>query len=314
MEVKGEELKLTSRHDGLELGVSVRLPEKLEQAKGIIQLVHGMSEHRQRYHEFMDYCAEQGYVVVIHDHRGHGESVKSENDYGYFYEEGRKGLIDDVWTVNRYIRERFPKLKLILFGHSMGSLVVRCYMQEHDATVDGLIVCGSPSRQMMAGLGVRMVKALEAIKGGHYRSKLMHKTSVGSYEKKFAHEGSPNAWVVSDPEVLKKYEADARDGFMFTLNGFEVLFGLMAQTYRKRGWKMENPAVPVLFIAGEDDPVILSKKDFEKAVQFMRDRGYQNVESKLYPKMRHEILNEIGKQGVWEDIVHWANDNVTSMV
>lgn len=312
MKTKGEELTLASRHDGLALGVSVLMPEDLAQAKGIIQLVHGMAEYRQRYYEFMDYCVSRGYVVVIHDHRGHGESVKSKDDYGYFYKEGRRGLIDDVWTVNQYIHERFPKLKLTLFGHSMGSLVVRCYMQQYDSTVDGLIVCGSPSRQAMAGFGVQMVKMLEAFKGGHYRSKMMHKMSVGSYEKKFAHEGNPNAWVVSDPEVLKQYEADPRSGFMFTLNGFETLFGLMAQAYRKKGWKMENPTAPVLFVAGEDDPVILSKKDFEKAVQFMHDRGYREVESKLYPMMRHEILNEVGKQKVWDDLVGWVNDKVIS--
>ena len=120
--MKVEEFTIRSQHDGLELGVSLRIPEH---PIGILQLVHGMAEHRERYHDFMDYCAAQGFIVLIHDHRGHGASVKSETDYGYFYQDGAQGIIDDVHQLTLYLRERFPGLSLTLFGHSMGSLVVR---------------------------------------------------------------------------------------------------------------------------------------------------------------------------------------------
>lgn len=302
--MKKEEFTIKSNYDDLELGVSLRIPEK---PRGILQLVHGMAEHRERYHDFMDYCAEHGLIVAIHDHRGHGASVKSDNDYGYFGKGGIEALVQDVHQITMYLKKRFPGQKLTLFGHSMGSLIVRCYAQEFDADIDNLIVCGSPSKRVGAGAGIFIAKFLQLFHSDHYRSKLVNQLAFGGYNKKFANPTSPNSWVVSDPAVVAAYDADMRDGFVFTLNGFETLFGLIKRAYRKNGWVMQNPDLPIFFIAGADDPCIISTKDFEKAVNFMRERGYQDVKSKLYPKMRHEILNEIGKNAVWEDVVSEIN-------
>lgn len=298
--MKKEELTLVSDFDGLELGVSLRIPER---PRGILQLVHGMAEHRERYHDFMDYCAERGLIVAIHDHRGHGASVKSNDDYGYFGKGGIEALVQDVHQITMYLRGRFPGQKLALFGHSMGSLIVRCYTQEFDQDIDNLIVCGSPSKRVGAGMGILAAKFLQIFHSDHYRSKFINALAFGGYNKKFANPASPNSWIVSDPAVVAAYDADARDGFVFTLNGFETLFSLIKRAYRKQGWAMQNPDLPVFFIAGADDPCIISAKDFAKAVNFLRGRGYKNAKSKLYPGMRHEILNEIGKEEVWQDVV-----------
>lgn len=298
--IKTEEFTLKSQHDGLELGVSLRIPEH---PVGILQLVHGMAEHRERYHDFMDYCAEQGLIVMIHDHRGHGASAKSKSDYGYFYQNGVTGIIADVYQVTEYLRSRFPDLPLTLFGHSMGSLIVRCYTKIHDDAIDGLIVCGSPSKRLGSDIGLLTVKALKAFRGERHRSQFVNHLAFGGYNRKFGQVASPNSWIVSDPAVVAAYDADERDGFVFTLNGFEVLFSLINQAYDKSGWQVKHPDLPVLFIAGSDDPCIISQRDFAKAVNFLRNRGYQHVKSKLYPHMRHEILNEVGKIQVWQDVV-----------
>ncbi len=308
--MKQEEFTLKSNHDGLELGASLRIPEH---PRGILQIVHGMAEHRERYHDFMNYCAERGLIVMIHDHRGHGASAKSESDYGYFGKDGINGIISDVHQVTEYLRHRFPGLPLTLFGHSMGSLVVRCYMQEYDADVNGLIVCGSPSKRLGAGAGKFIAEVLQLFRGDHHRSNFVNRLAFGSYNKKFPNSKSPNSWIVSDPAVIEAYDADTRDGFVFTLNGFATLFGLIKRAYRKTGWKMQNPDAPIFFIAGADDPCIISPQDFAKAVNFMAERGYQKVESKLYPGMRHEILNEVGKAEVWQDVVDWINTNIVSL-
>ncbi len=298
--MKREEITIRSNCDGLDLGVSIRIPEH---PTGILQLVHGMAEHRERYHDFMDYCAEHGLVVIIHDHRGHGASVKSKEDFGYFGKDGVENIVQDVHQLTEYVRGRFPRLPLTLFGHSMGSLVVRCYIQEYDRDIDGLIVCGSPSYQVGARVGILIAKLMQVFKGEKHRSNFVNNVAFASNMKKFKHEGNPNAWVVSDPAVLAAYDADERDGFIFTLNGFETLFKLMQRAYSKKGWAMQNPNLPVLFIAGEDDPCIIDEKHLQKAVEFLRQRGYHHVSSKLYPHMRHEILNEIGKAEVWRDVV-----------
>ncbi len=326
-----EELTLKSNYDGLNLGVSLRVPNT---PKGIIQLVHGMAEHRERYHDFMDFLARHGYTVIIHDHRGHGASVASKDDYGYFgpYSQSHHGydvsnpdhssdpaagIISDVHQITDYIKQRFPGLPLTLFGHSMGSLVVRCYMQQYDQDINRLIVCGSPSKNIGAGPAITIAKLMKLFRGERHRSKLINHLAFGGYNKLSAklaksnnnldatYDSGPNAWVVSDPAVVAAYDADERDGFTFTLNGFIVLFSLMKRAYNPKGWQMKNPAAPILFIAGADDPCIISHKDFAKAVDFMRARGYTDVTSKLYPKMRHEILNERGKLEVWTDILSW---------
>lgn len=192
-------------------------------------------------------------------------------------------------------------------------------MQKYDKSVDGLIVCGSPSYQSGAKIALSLAKIIKIFRGDHHRSKFINKLAFGSHNQKSAalarQNGNPNhasrhyprenSWIVSDPAVVEAYGADARDGFVFTLNGFIVLFSLMIKAYNKHGWRMQNPSAPIFFIAGADDPCIINQKSFEKAVNFLRSRGYHDIKSRLYPHMRHEILNEIGKTQVWHDIVDW---------
>lgn len=305
--IKRQEFTIKSNHDNLDLGVTMIVPEH---PRGLLQIVHGMAEHRRRYYDFMEYCAEQGLAVIIHDHRGHGDSIKAENDLGYFYEDGARGMIDDAHQVTEYFKNQFPGLPLTLLGHSMGSLVVRCCMKTYDADVDGLIVCGSPSKRFGVGAGKLLVRLLQLVQGDRHRSKFVSNTFNNLLAKKYLHEGSVNSWIASDPAVVAAYDADKRNGFTFTLNGYENLFTLSAETYSPKGWQMHHPDLPIFFIAGADDPCIIGPQDFQKAVNFMRTRGYQNVSDKLYPGLRHEILNERGKQEVWNDVVTWIDQQV----
>ncbi len=300
------ETTLTSQHDGLALGVTIIAPDT--PPRGILQIVHGMAEHRRRYYDFMQFCAEQGFVTVIHDHRGHGDSLKSPDDLGYFYENGAQGMIDDAHQVTEYIKSQYSDLPLTLLGHSMGSLVVRCYLKRYDQDVDHLIVCGSPSKNLAVRAGRVLVRAMMTFKGGRHRSKLVSHLFNRNFSKRFPNEDSENAWIVSDPAVVAAYDADAKSGFAFTLNGYEALLTLSLETYSKKGWQLRHPNLPIFFIAGAEDPCIISAKDFTKAVDFMRKIGYTDVQSKLYPGMRHEILNERDKQQVWADVVKFCEN------
>ena len=100
-------------------------------------------------------------------------------------------------------------------------------------------------------------------------------------------------------------DKDELNGFVFTLNGFQNLFILMKDIYNKQGWQLNNQELPIFFIAGEDDPVIMSTKDWQKAQDFLKEIGYQNVSGKLYSGMRHEILNEKENKMVFEDVLEW---------
>ncbi len=301
------EITLRSNHDGLDLGTTIIASP---QPHAILQFVHGMTEHRRRYYPVMEYFAKQGFATIIHDHRGHGQSRRTDDDYGYFYRDGMNGMIDDAHQVTKYIKSRYPELPLILLGHSMGSMVVRGYLKKYDAELSGLIVCGSPSKQSGAHLALVLAKLLSGMQGERHRSKLLNYLAFQPHNRKFRHEHLTNAWLVSDPEVVKAYNADPANGFIFTLNGFENLFRLMLETYSKKGWQVQNPNLPIFFIAGADDPCIINSRAFYQAVEFLRARGYKDTKSKLYPGMRHEILNEKDKLQVWQDIARWIQQEV----
>lgn len=290
----------SSEADGLEISVLAVLPDK--EPKGIMQLVHGMSEHKERYLPFMEYLAGEGYVTVIHDHRGHGKSVKSIADLGYMYGGGAEAMLKDIGTVNRTVREKYPELPLILMGHSMGSLAVRAYARQHDDTIDMLIVCGSPSKNAARPLGEMIARAEQKLRGARHRSRILEDLSFGSYVLRFRDEKDRNAWICSDEEVYKAYGESKFCGFTFTDDAYLALFRLMKEAYDVKNWRCTNQKLPVLFVSGAEDPCLGNVRQFAKAVQDMRRAGYLDVKGKLYPGMRHEILNEKEKEKVYHDL------------
>lgn len=301
-----EIMTLHSACDGLPLSAAVIAPET--EIKGIVQLSHGMAEHKERYFPFMQYLAAQGFAAIIHDHRGHGASVRKPDDLGYFYDDSARYIVEDLHQVTQYARELFPGCPLCLFGHSMGSLVVRSYLKKYDANIDKLIVCGSPSKNPLIGAALALTAVQKAFHGDRYRSELIQKLAFGSYLKGLAgpaSQGKPlsaNAWLSVNEENVRAYDEDPLCGFTFTLNGFRNLFLLLRDVYSPRGWALKNPALPVLFIAGSADPVIAGAEKWRQSQEFLRKVGYSDVRGRLYQGLRHEILNEDSKEQVYADV------------
>lgn len=295
------ESSFLSEADGLEISVMAVIPDQ-KPYRAVVQLVHGMSEHKERYLPFMEYLAKQGYVSVIHDHRGHGKSVKYKEDLGFTYGGGAQAMLQDIGTVNRKIHTRYPELPLILMGHSMGSLAVRAFAAKHDSLIDMLIVCGSPSYNTAMPLGVLLARLEQAVRGPRHRSKLIEAMAFGAGAAKFKNDKNCRAWICSDPAVAKEYKESELCGFTFTDDGYLALFELMRQAYDVEHFSCMKPKMPVLFVSGAEDPCIIDVRHFAKTVKAMRRAGYQDVKGKLYPGMRHEILNEIGKEQVYRDL------------
>jgi len=302
-----KEITLQSEKDGLPLSMLVKEPEG-EEAKGIIQIAHGMGEHKERYQEFMEYVAEQGYISIIHDHRGHGKSVRKEEDLGYFYDNTATYIVEDVYQITKWAKEQYPALPIILLGHSMGSMVVRKYCQTHDAEIDKLIVCGSPSKNKMAKIGCTIAKIMSMVKGGHSKSDFLQKQTFKDASKHA--KCMPNVWLCSDEKVVEAYNQDPLCGFPFSINGYENVYRLNKEIYERKNWNVSHPKMPILFIAGSDDPIIINKQAWEESQTFLKEMGYANVSGKLYPGGRHEILNETNKQEVYEDIIHWIESEI----
>ena len=298
-EVKTDKFTFESGYDGLTLHATAYLPKK---PKGILQVVHGMCEHMGRYEEMLQYFAENGYVACGFDQRGHGASAPFETDLGWFGDTEGKAVVDDAVRFTRLMKERYPGIPVYLYGHSMGSMIARCYLQEHDGEIDKLIVSGSPNKNVLAGVAVLLAKGVKLVKSSRHRSKMLRNLSTGSGDDKFPGEGK-NAWLTRDKSVVEAYNADPKCAFIFTVNGFENLFNLLKNAYDDDLFQVSNPDLPIHFVAGSDDPIIGNEDKWLFGHRHLRERGYRNVSGKLYHGMRHEPHNEIGKEDVFADVL-----------
>lgn len=290
-------------------------PENPSDVRGIVQLIHGKNEHKGRYKAFMRFLASNGYLTIINDHRGHGESVIEPDDRGYFYQGGTAALVEDLHEitldVKKYAAEKCGRddLPLTLLGHSMGSLAARCYIRQYDADISKLCLTGSPSRSDKVRQGLQVIKLLKKLEGKRARSLLAKKLIMGvSYERKYRHEGLKNAWTNSEREAVIEHNNDPLCRFNFTLNGYEEMLKMAMLAYTG-DYTPQNPDMPVRFFSGEDDPCALSRQKFVEAMRLMKSIGYSDVRCLLYKGMRHDILHEKNKMRVYRDILRFLESD-----
>ena len=274
-----------------------------ENPKGILQIAHGMTEHIGRYEAFMRYLAENGFIACGHDHLGHGTTAENGCEHGYFAsKDGHKLLCEDVVLFGNAVREEYPDLPLILLGHSMGSFIVRGAVRSHPSACDALIVMGTSGKNPLALPGLLMSKIICKIKGEKFSSPFVLSVAFSSYNK-YTESEHPYAWLTRDEEELKKHDADPFCAFSFTVSAMCDLIRLQSRC-NKRDWFKRFPKnLPVLLVSGDRDPVGNYGKGAEEVFRRLRAAGVKGVSLKLYSGMRHEILNEIGKESVWEDIL-----------
>ena len=191
--------------------------------RGVIQFVHGMCEIKERYDKIVKYFANQGFVCVISDLRGHGENVEFDKDLGYFGDDGANLLVEDIHAVNVFIKNNYPDLPITLIGFSMGSLISRAFAKKYDDDIDALVLLGSPSYRRLSIFGGWLIEFLTLFMDDHETNKFIAKLSMGCYMKKYAHEGIRNSWICSDMNVVEKFNSTPKCGFVFTINGFHAL-------------------------------------------------------------------------------------------
>ncbi|MCD7891173.1 MAG: alpha/beta hydrolase [Ruminococcus sp.] len=295
-----KEFEFSSDFDGLIVKGIIAVPGG--SVNGVVQIVHGMCEYKERYLPFMDYLAKEGFITVIHDNRGHGQSICSDEDIGFMYKNGGQGFVQDIFQVTRITKETFSGAPYFMLGHSMGSLGARTYLKEHDTELNGLIVCGPPCFNRFSGFARSIQKELSKKLGSRYRSEKISSIMEDMFNRQFAKENIAHAWICSDPEVVAKYNSDPLCSFTYTLNGYEGLLYLLRETYSKKGWSVENPHLPIRFISGKDDPCMLSEKKFFKAISLLERLGYESISHRLFDGMRHEILNEKNNTIVYKDV------------
>lgn len=299
--MKKENFTLVSNFDSLVLSGLLVTPAK--EPKGVVQLVHGMSEYKERYLPFMEFLADKGFASVITDHRGHGKSITEDHPLGYFGKDGEKAILSDTHQVTAWMKERFPGKPFTLFGHSMGSMIVRCYLQNWDNELDSLIVSGEVSKNPIGGIGHFLAKVIAFFKGQKATSPFFISLSTGPYSKAYPSDETPNLWLNTDREKVREYDNDPLCGFPFTMNGYVALTGLLNDTFKARLYKVQKPGLPIHFISGDGDPCRVDDTAFADACRFLEEVGYQNVTGHLFKNMRHEVLNEPEHQLVYDEIL-----------
>lgn len=272
----------------------------------VVQIIHGIAEYVERYDDFARYLNRLGFLVVAEDHMGHGKSINGEGIQGYFHG-GWFTAVEDSYQLLQDTRKEFPDLPYVLFGHSMGSFMTRTILEKYpDSGISAAVICGTgwqPKAVLNTGIGVcRMVCKQQ---GEKKPSKIFEKLVFSNYNKKVEHPRTSYDWLTRDSGIVDRYLADPFCGFTPT-GGLmrELLTGIR---YEQENLSAMKKDLPVLFIAGGDDPVGNYGKGVLRSAEAFRKAGMLDVSCKIYPLGRHEILNEINWEEVYQDISSWLN-------
>ena len=287
------------------------IPEDVK-VRAVLQIVHGMVEYVDRYDDFARFLGAQGIVVVGDDHLGHGDSVASQEDWGYLGDNGFECIVNDVRKIQKQFKKRFPGVPYYVLGHSMGSFLTRYFLIKYGREVDGAIIMGTGYYSVpIAVFGKVLTQAVAAVKGWRYRSALVNKLAFGSYNKGFAPARTDFDWLSRDEATVDAYVGEPRCQFIFTLNAYHEMFKGLEFIAKKSNLKKMPKQLPVLFVSGGEDPVGNSGQGVQKAYDMFVLAGMDNMDITFYEGARHEILNETNRQEVYDDLYDWLNKEIS---
>ena len=308
--MKKEEFKFRSTSDVCDIRAVKYLPDG--EPRAILQIAHGMQEFIDRYDGFAEFLCSKGYLVTGNDHLGHGKSVNSDDDLGYFAEkDGNKAVLYDLHELTKIIKKDYPNKPYFLLGHSMGSFYARQYIGEFGDELDAAIIMGTghqPLATVKAGMAACKMFAMG--KGWRHRSRAVNAMAFGSYNKKFQPARTVEDWLTKDEKIVDWYISQPKCNYVFTLNGFYNMFLGISRLHDPELLNKVPKDLPLFFVSGQDDPVGEFGKGIEAAIASLKEVGCKNIDMKLYPNDRHEILNELDKEQVYEDLFNWLESKI----
>lgn len=274
--------------------------------KGILQIVHGIAEFVERYDDFANYLNTLGYLVVAEDHMGHGQSIGEDGIRGYFHG-GWFAAVEDTYRLMQDTMAEHPGVPYVMFGHSMGSFMARTILAKYpDSGITAAIICGT-GWQPKAALPalIKVVEVISKKTGEQNPNEQLQGMVFGSYNKKIANPRTPCDWLTRDEAIVDAYIEHPLCGFTASCGLLRDMMKGIYYVEQNGNLKNMKKHLPVLFIAGEEDPVGPYGKGVEQAAKAFRKNGMINVAVKLYPECRHEILNELNKEEVYQDVAKW---------
>lgn len=274
-----------------------------------MQIVHGLAEHAGRYARLATALNAAGYAVYANDLRGHGRTAKSSEDLGFFAEEKGWGkVVDDLWLVNRHIAAAHPEIPIVMLGHSMGSTLAEQFMGGHGDVLAGVALSGANGKPTaMAAVGRQITRAERLRLGARGKSKLAMSLTFDAFNKKFAPARTAFDWLSRDPAEVDKYVADPLCGFAPTVQLWTDLLEGWAAVSGAEHRKRVPRTLPIYVMAGGRDPVSGNARQVGPWAEQYRAEGLRDLEVRIYPEARHELLNETNRDEVTAELIRWLD-------
>jgi alpha-beta hydrolase superfamily lysophospholipase len=305
-----ETFEVKGKHNCVLKGLRT-VPKK--KPKAILQIFHGMGEHKERYIPFMEFMTENGYACYIHDHRKHGGSVTIEDGYGLFDAGDRwDNVLDDAYFVSRKIMKDFPGTKIIVMGHSMGSIIARTFISRNALLPHAAIIMGTlpPISPIKAVVPKFLARTIDLFTPKYKRSNFLANLLNKPLLKNYNHPKTKFDWITSDEEVVKQYEDDPLCGYAYTPKFYLEFFKAIVEASNSNviSHTKDNP---ILFISGKDDPVGEYGSGVDEIHRIYLGHGFTSTTIKLVDGARHEVLNEKNKEETYQFIVDWCNKTLS---
>lgn len=309
----GDNLETMIQSTNPEFKIRVRSWQPQGQVRGVIQLLHGMTEHIDRYHEFASFLVAQGFFVIGHDHVGHGKSVQGRQSFGYFGSLPKsRPLIGDVAKVQCLAKKKYPQVPYFILGHSMGSLILRNYLISYpEVPLTGTIMMGTTAESALKmQAAILLSHGMMKLQGPKRPATLVNRLAFEGFNRRFEPGITKSDWLSSDELQVKRYLADPWTQFIFTNSGYHELFLLTKRASSSQALRQITPQLPMLLIAGENDPVGQFGKKVTILAKKLQKLGQNKVELALISKARHELLQEKQREQVFQQIVVWIEKQV----
>lgn len=295
--------------DGNQVFVHTWLPEKVTAA---LIISHGMMEHGGRYSSFAGFLAERGIAVFAPDQRGHGISAEVSGKLGYFGDNvSHEQLVNDLFCLHRNITSQYPGTPIFLLGQSMGSLISRSFIIKYGEEIEGVMLLGTfQEPRLLIKTGVILAWIIKKLRGGRYHSKLVQGLSLNRYNRPFKPNTTPFDWLSSDEKAVDDYVQDPLSGKGFMVGSFFEMFRLYL-SLRKGEDKGKMPAnLPVLILSGGKDPVGMMGRYPENLFSRYKKAGQKDVVLKIYPGLRHDMINEVNRKEIYGFIYNWLKERL----
>ena len=295
-----QELTLPSK-DGYRLALRIY---EADGPRAVVKCIHGMEEYQDRYQYFAEKLQENGYTVVTADLRGHGKSAPVLSHIAD--RDGHLRLMEEEAILNM-IHERWEGIPVVLFGHSMGTIIARVFLQKWSREFHKVVLSGYPNPNSAAGAGILLTDILSSVKGAKGFSKLVDGMVLGPFSKAVPNARTPQDWLSVNEANVKQYIADPLCGARFTLGSYNTLFRLISLMNKAENYEETWKELPFLLISGREDPCTGGEKGRADSKAILEKAGFRELTVVTMDGMRHEILNEEGRDEVCRIIIDFLN-------